>query len=83
LAADVTFLIRSEVKVAIPHFLGGKEEINATFFVELFAIRNILLKQLKTPVETTENSGLSFYEQLLRLSSKLTAESDIKYNFAR
>jgi hypothetical protein len=28
------------VKVAIPHFLGGKELINATFFGEPFAIRN-------------------------------------------
>jgi predicted nucleic-acid-binding Zn-ribbon protein len=31
-------LIRSDVKVAIPHFLGGKEETNATFFTELFSI---------------------------------------------
>jgi hypothetical protein len=40
LAADVTLLIRSEVKVAIPHFLGVKEEINATFFGEPFTIPN-------------------------------------------
>jgi len=41
MAAVAVLSIRSEVKVAIPHFLGGKEEINATFFVEPFAIPNI------------------------------------------
>jgi hypothetical protein len=28
------------VNVAIPHFLGGKLEMNAIFFVALLAIRN-------------------------------------------
>jgi hypothetical protein len=31
-------LIRSEVKVAIPHFLGVKEEMNATFLTGPFPI---------------------------------------------
>jgi hypothetical protein len=30
----------SEVNVAIPHFLGGKLEMNAIFFVALLTIRN-------------------------------------------
>jgi hypothetical protein len=30
--------IRSEVKVAMPHLRGGKDEMNATFFAEPFGI---------------------------------------------
>jgi len=39
LAAKAVLSIRSDVKVAIPHFLGGKEEINTTFFAVLLVIR--------------------------------------------
>jgi len=42
LAALPTFLIRSDVNVAIPHCLGGKEEIKATLFFVPLAIRSIL-----------------------------------------
>jgi hypothetical protein len=30
--------IKSEVKVAMPHLRGGKDEINATFLAGLFGI---------------------------------------------
>jgi hypothetical protein len=51
--AIAAFLIRSAVKVAIPHLLGGKDEINATFFGVPFAIRNI-------PFEIALNTTFSF-----------------------
>jgi hypothetical protein len=35
-AANAILLIRSDVKVAIPHFLGGNEEIKTTFLAEGF-----------------------------------------------
>jgi len=41
LAADAVLFIRSDAKVAIPHFLGRKEDINTTFFGGPFAIGNI------------------------------------------
>jgi hypothetical protein len=44
LAAVPVFLIRSDVKVAMPHFLGGKEEIKATFLIIPLAIRSILFE---------------------------------------
>lgn len=38
MAAEAVLFMRSDVKVAIPHFLGGNEEINTTFFGGPFVI---------------------------------------------
>jgi len=69
LAASAVFFIRSAVKVAMPHYLGKKEETKATLRFEFLAIYQSLFsfpKQVRV-----------FYEPLLGLSSNYThAEPD-------
>jgi hypothetical protein len=41
--AEATFAIRSDAKVAIPHLRGTKDEMKATFFTCVFAIKSASL----------------------------------------
>jgi hypothetical protein len=68
LAADAVFLIRSDVKVAIPHLTGGNEEINATLFGVIFVI-------FRPPYKQQQNNNYPVYHCPIMLSIRYLAAS--------